>query len=31
MDEPELNNIETLWDRGYVPRDPEEIETAKVA
>src|SRR5918997_483787 len=25
------NYIETVWGRGYVLRDPEEIETAKVA
>jgi two-component system cell cycle response regulator CtrA len=25
------NYIETVWGRGYVLRDPEEIETAQVA
>ena len=25
------NYIETVWGRGYVLRDPEEMETAKVA
>ncbi|MEA3038796.1 MAG: two-component system, cell cycle response regulator CtrA, partial [Sphingomonadales bacterium] len=25
------NYIETVWGRGYVLRDPEELETAKVA
>ena len=25
------NYIETVWGRGYVLREPEEVETAKVA
>jgi two-component system cell cycle response regulator CtrA len=25
------NYIETVWGRGYVLRDPEEVETAQVA